>query len=285
MSRLTTRPMSCAVSAAASRRARPVSGGPPGRGHLGPHRGTGPAQRHGHRLLGGVQRARHLAGGEAEHVPEHQHGPGPRREQLQRGDERQRYRLAPLDPRLRTRVVVRQAVQQHVRVGLQPGHRVRAGRRRAAGGQAQRGLRPPGRGAQLVQAGVGGHPVQPGPDGRPGLERGQAAPGREQRLLQGIIRVVEGTEHPVAVHVQLAPVRLGPVRRMPRRRRTGPAAAGLRRSSRLMLSWRSVSFPRSARSAGSGRTSASWCPRARASPPARRAARCPAGCRRPPGSA
>jgi hypothetical protein len=32
---------------------------------------------------------------------------------------------------------------------------------------------------------------------------GQAAPGRDQRLLNGVLRVLDRAEHPVAVHLQL----------------------------------------------------------------------------------
>jgi hypothetical protein len=41
------------------------------------------------------------------------------------------------------------------------------------------------------------------------LEPGQALPGGQQRVLQGVLGVGEGPEHPVAVHLQLPVVRLG----------------------------------------------------------------------------
>jgi hypothetical protein len=65
---------------------------------------------------------------------------------------------------------------------------------------------PAGVTTQRVQAGVGGDPVQPGPNARLALEALPCAPGPQQDLLHVVFGLVEGPEHPVAVHVQLAPV-------------------------------------------------------------------------------
>ena len=79
-------------------------------------------------------------------------------------------------------------------------------------------VRPGGNGparvpAQRVQAGVGGDPVQPGARARSAREAFPAAPGAQEHFLDVILGLVEGPEHPVAVHVQLAPVPGGPGRR------------------------------------------------------------------------
>jgi hypothetical protein len=34
-------------------------------------------------------------------------------------------------------------------------------------------------------------------------------PGSQQRVLEGVLGILEGSEHPVAVHLQFPPVRLG----------------------------------------------------------------------------
>ena len=60
-----------------------------------------------------------------------------------------------------------------------------------------------------VQAAVGGDPVEPGADRGASLEPSEALPGGQQRLLQGVLGVLERAEHPVAVHLQLSTVGLG----------------------------------------------------------------------------
>ena len=59
-----------------------------------------------------------------------------------------------------------------------------------------------------VEAGVGGDAVQPGPQRRAALEAGPGAPRLGERLLHEVLGVLEVAEHAVAVHPQLAPVRL-----------------------------------------------------------------------------
>ena len=63
--------------------------------------------------------------------------------------------------------------------------------------------------AARVEAPVGGDPVEPGAERGAALERAEALPGGEQRVLEGVLGVLEGTEHPVAVHLELPAVRLG----------------------------------------------------------------------------
>ena len=98
-----------------------------------------------------------------------------------------------------------------VRVGLQP-------QRLGPAGGLWRGVRPlvPGcsRGAaagvaQRVQAPVGRDLVQPGAHRRLFLEPADPAPGGQQSFLQRVLGVLDRAEDPVAVQLQLAPVRLG----------------------------------------------------------------------------
>jgi hypothetical protein len=67
---------------------------------------------------------------------------------------------------------------------------------------------PAGRAAR-VKAPVGGDPVEPGAQRRPSLERAQALPGGQQRVLERVLGVLQGPEHPVAVDPELSKVRLG----------------------------------------------------------------------------
>jgi hypothetical protein len=92
-------------------------------------------------------------------------------------------------------LVGRQLVEQAVRVRLQPQHLTSGRRLRAAFGEQ-------------VEAGVGGDPVQPGSKGRPPLEGLPPSPGAQEGLLHGVLGVLERSQHPVAVHVQLSPVPL-----------------------------------------------------------------------------
>ena len=92
------------------------------------------------------------------------------------------------------------------------GSRRGGGRGRAAAtAPRRRGRLRPAPGDQ-VEAGVGGDPVEPGPERRPALEGLPAPPGPEERLLHGVLGVLERPEHPVAVDVQLTAVALGQVR-------------------------------------------------------------------------
>ena len=70
---------------------------------------------------------------------------------------------------------------------------------------AEVGAEDPGRPAlRLPDAGVGGDPEQPGPHRAPTLEPRPALPGADQGLLQRVLGVVRGAEHPVAMSQQLA---------------------------------------------------------------------------------
>ena len=104
---------------------------------------------------------------------------------------------------------------------------------RATGSRPTRGRRPDitscGRRAlvaQRVQAAVGRDRVQPGAQRRASLELLEPAPGRQQRLLEQVLGVLQRAEDPVAVELELAPVGLGQLARTPPRRRAGRGRAG-----------------------------------------------------------
>jgi hypothetical protein len=68
------------------------------------------------------------------------------------------------------------------------------------------GEHPPRPAGREAKAGVGGDAVQPVVERGPALVAAQPTPGREQRLLQGVVGVVHRAEHPVTVRVQRRPV-------------------------------------------------------------------------------
>jgi hypothetical protein len=61
--------------------------------------------------------------------------------------------------------------------------------------------------AERVEAAVRRDPVQPRAQRGALLEAAEPAPGGEQRLLDEILGVLHRAEHPVAVQLELAPVR------------------------------------------------------------------------------
>jgi hypothetical protein len=166
------------------------------------------------RAVGGghaqVELGRGLLGRPAGHVPQDQHRPLRRGQVLQRGQERQ---LDGLPGRDRSAGLVLGRggrLQQAIGERLQP-RDVRAGRQGRARIRRRpqvRGQDPPGAPVDRIEAGVGGDPVEPGPQRRAALEPGEVAPGAQERLLHQVLGVLDRAEHPVAVHPQLAPVRL-----------------------------------------------------------------------------
>jgi len=171
----------------------PLGGVAPARRPVEPPAGPSPAQRLPRPLQCAVRRCDpdpeqpgRLGGGEREHVAQHEHGPLPRRQQPDRGHERQRHRL-PAD---RHRLGLGRVVEEVVRVRLQAR------------------LMPP----QRVQAGVGGDPVQPRARARALLERLAPPPRAQEHLLDVLLGQVHRAEHPVAVHQQLPAVPPGELR-------------------------------------------------------------------------
>ena len=130
---------------------------------------------------------------------------------LDRGEVCQLDRLALLDDD--RRLVVRRSrhLQQPVGVRLEPRQ---FDRRREVGvqdlfGRAHVGRHDTLRAArQRVEARVRRDPVEPGPEQRTPLERGTRLPRLEVRVLDEVVGVVDRTEHPVAVDVELAAVPL-----------------------------------------------------------------------------
>jgi hypothetical protein len=188
-------------------------------------RGAGPLQRSLDRDLGGAEHVRDLRRAVTEHVAQHQRGRLPRRQPLQRDDEGQLHRLPARRPRFR-----------RLRVRLQPGDVAAAGRFRRVERRQGLGGDPSPAVPDRVEAAVGGDAVQPGARRGPSLERVEAAPGREQHLLQHVVGVGERAEQAVAVQAQLAAVRLDQVaervrfthsRILSRRHRSGSASRGV----------------------------------------------------------
>ena len=169
-------------------RARSRSPRPP-RGKTVADRRPRPLERAVDRRDAELQHLGDLVGRPLEHVAHDQHRPLARRQQLDDGEERELDRLAGDDL----------LVEQPVRVRLQPGQVLERLDRR----------QPPALGLDVVEARVGGDPVQPRPQPLLALERLAAAPRPQQRLLHQVLGFVEGAEHPVAVDVQLAAVALG----------------------------------------------------------------------------
>ena len=156
------------------------------------------------------EHARHLAGVESEHVAQDEHRELARRQDLQGGHERQRDGFGLLVAGLRAGRHAGRVLQQGVGKRLEPDDLAEPGRlgRFDPGDVPLLGGPPAGR-AACVQAPVGGDPVQPGAERGALLEPGEALPGGQQRVLHGVLGVLQGAEHPVAVHLQLPPVRLG----------------------------------------------------------------------------
>jgi hypothetical protein len=155
-----------------------------------------------------ASRSATLRRGEAEHVPEEKRGGLARREPLQSGDEGELDRRTPLVAGLGAGCRIGYLLEQGVRVRLKPGHLAQArgfGRHEGRGG---RGGRPPTGIPDRVATPVRRDPVQPGPHRGAALEVGQAAPRRQERLLEHVLRVGERAEEAVAVDSQLGSVRL-----------------------------------------------------------------------------
>ena len=172
--------------------------------------GAGPFEGAVDRFDGRVEHVGHLAGVVPEHVAQDQHGELARGQDLQRGDEGQRDGFGLFVAGLGAERHVDRALEEGVGKRLEPHDLAEPGRlgRLDPGDVPLLGRAPAGR-AQRVEAPVGGDPVEPGADRGASLEPAEALPGGQQRVLQGVLGVLEGAEHPVAVHLQLPAVRLG----------------------------------------------------------------------------
>ena len=172
------------------------------------HRGTSPLQRAGDRFGRQPEQVARFGGAVPEHIAQQQHSPLVGGQQLNRSDEGQRYRLARLVPGFGSWALVRCSLEQDIGVRLQPEHLAQASGFRWRHRQGRGLHRSTLRGTQMVQAPVGRHSVQPRPHRGAALETLHAQPGGEQGLLHHVLRVLERTKHPVAVHLQLTTVRL-----------------------------------------------------------------------------
>ena len=172
--------------------------------------GARPLERAVDRLDGRAQHVGHLARAEPEDVAQDQDGELAGGQDLQGGHEGQRDGLGRLVAGLRSGRHVHRALEERVGIGLEPHDLAEPGRRGRfhPGYVPLLGRAPAGRPAR-VQAPVGGDPVEPGADRGAPLEAGEALPGGQQRVLQGVLGVLQGAQHPVAVHLELAAVRLG----------------------------------------------------------------------------
>ena len=149
------------------------------------------------------EHAGRLAGGEAEHVAQDEHGPLPGRQQLQGGDEGQRDRLAGLVPGLRVRARVGQPLEQDVRVGLAARSPRRAGSARGCRQPGESGPSRAAAGRRAARSGSGWWrpgTARSGPRSAPRTRR--ALPGGQQRVLQRVLGVLHRPQDPVAVHLQ-----------------------------------------------------------------------------------
>ena len=140
-----------------------------------------------------VEQLGHLARRPVEDVAQHDRHTLLGRQQLHRGHEREPDPLSLLHDLLRPGGRRGHVGQEQVRVGLEV--------RVDGGGRVTASL------LQHAQADVGRDPVQPRAERRSWLEAVDTSPGAEHRLLERVVGVVQRAEDPVAVPVQLLPMR------------------------------------------------------------------------------
>ena len=154
------------------------------------------------RCDGGPEQLPDLLRPPAKHLAQDEDGPLPRREVLECGDEREAYRLAR-DRHVRGIAVGHDAAIRH---RLDP-DRFGEGRRERRVGALRRVevhrpcatlARPEHRKADVRR-----DAVQPGAKGRAPLELVVGAPGADERLLDGVLRLEGRAEHPIAVAGEL----------------------------------------------------------------------------------
>ncbi len=181
-----------------------------GRGQAALQAGPGPLEGAVDRVDRRVDQVGHLVGVVSEDVAEDEHGALAGGQDLQRGHEGQGDGLRLFVACLRAERRGDRPFEQGVRIGLEPHDLAEPGRfgRFDLGDGPLLGRASAGR-AQRVETPVGGDPVQPRADRGPSLEPGEALPGGEQRVLEGVLGVLDRSEHPVAVHLELSTVRLG----------------------------------------------------------------------------
>jgi hypothetical protein len=139
---------------------------------------------------------------ESEDVAQDEDGELARRQDLESGHEGQGDGFGLFVARLRAGRHVDPTLEEGVGIRLEPNDFAEPGRlgrfdmrhipllRWASAGRTQR-----------VEAPVGNDPVGPGADRGASLEPSEALPGGQQGVLEGVLGVLEGAEHPVAVHL------------------------------------------------------------------------------------
>jgi len=129
---------------------------------------------------------------ESEHIAQDEHGNLAGRQDLKGGHEGQGDGFGLLVPGLGPGRRPGDVLQERVRERLEPGDLAEPGRlgRHDAGNVPFPGGSPPGR-AKQVEAPVGGDPVQPGAQRGAFLESAEALPCGQQRVLDGVLGVLD----------------------------------------------------------------------------------------------
>jgi hypothetical protein len=151
----------------------------------------------------------HLVRVESEDVAQEEDGDLARRQDLQGGHESQGDGLGLFVAGRRPGRNLDRTLEECVRERLEP-HDLPEPRRlgrRNPGHVPLLGGPSAGR-AKRVETPVGGDPVEPGAERGASLEPSEASPGGHQRVLEGVLGVLQGSEHAVAVHLKLSTVRL-----------------------------------------------------------------------------
>ena len=154
------------------------------------------------RVEGRVQHVSYLVRVESEDFAHDQDSELARREELKGGHEGQGDGFGLLVTGLRPGWYADRTLEESVGIRLEPDDFAEPGRlgRFHVGHVPLLGRAPAG-GATRVEAPAGGDPVKPGTDRRTSFEPGEALPGSQQGVLEGVLGILEGSEHPVAVHL------------------------------------------------------------------------------------
>jgi len=139
---------------------------------------------------------------ESEDVAQDEDGDLARRQVLQGGHERQGDGFGLLVAGLRVSGNVGRTVGEDIGIRLEPHDLAESGRfGRSIVGHVPLPGRSSAGGATRVETPVGGDPVEPGTERGASLEPAEALPGRQERALERVLGILEGSEHPVAVHL------------------------------------------------------------------------------------
>ena len=165
------------------------------------HGGPGALQRAVDRNDRHVEQRGGLLRGPLDDVPKDQHGALAWRQELNGRQECELDRLARHDDGIGFGLPWRHLVEQSIGIRLQPGDLAE----RFEGAPARSSIVA----ANRVQADIRGDPVEPGSEGGRAVKARPAAPRPQVRLLDGVLGLLEGPEHPVRVDVQLASIGFG----------------------------------------------------------------------------